>query len=86
MLENSDSNLYADDTSVSAADELLTEAQCKVNADLETIGKWLYVNKLSADLIKTEYMIVASTPKLRTTSFSPLIQLDGKPNQTCPED
>ena len=26
VLENSDSNLYADDTSVSAADELLTEA------------------------------------------------------------
>ena len=31
VLENSDSNLYADDTSVSAADELLTEAQRKMN-------------------------------------------------------
>ena len=38
VLENSDSNLYADDTSVSAADELLTEAQRKINADLETVG------------------------------------------------
>ena len=40
-LENNDSNLYADDTSVSAADGLLTEAQRKINADLETVGKWL---------------------------------------------
>ena len=79
MLENSDSNLYADDASVSAADELLTEAQRKINADLETVGKWLYANKLSSNLVKTEYMIVASTPKLRTTSFSPLIKLNGKP-------
>ena len=79
MLENSDSNLYADDTSVSAADELLTEAQRKINADLETVGIWLYANKLSANLVKTEYKIVASAPKLRTTSFSPLIKLDGKP-------
>ena len=75
----SDSNLYADDTSVSAADELLTEAQRKINADLETVGIWLYANKLSANLVKTEYMIVASAPKLRSTSFSPLIKLDGKP-------
>ena len=55
VLENSDSNLYADDTSVSAADGLLTEAQRKINADLETLGIWLYANKLSANLIKTEY-------------------------------
>ena len=79
VLENSDSNLYADDTSVSAADGLLTEAQRKINADLETVGIWLYANKLSANLVKTEYMIVASAPKLRSTSFSPLIKLDGKP-------
>ena len=77
--EISDSNLYADDTSVSAAGELLTKAQCKIYADLETIGKWLYANKLSPNLVKTEYMIVASAPKLWTTSFGPLIKLDGKP-------
>ena len=79
MLENSDSNLYANGTSVSAADELLTEAQGKINPDLETVGKWLYANKLSTNLVKTEYIIVASAPKLRTISFSPLIKLDGKP-------
>ena len=79
VLENSDNNLYADDTSASAADELLTEAQRKINAHLETVGKWLYANKLSANLAKTEYTIVVSAPKLRTTSFSPLIKLNGKP-------
>ena len=57
VLENSDSNLYADDISVSAADELLTEAQRKIDADLENIGKWLYANKLSTNLIKTEYLL-----------------------------
>ena len=36
-------------------------------------------NKLSLNLVKTEYMIIASSPKLKHIDFSRLIKLTGKP-------
>ena len=79
MLENSESSLYADDTNLSTSDKILSNAQQKLNKDLETLGNWLHVNKLSANLVKTEYMIIASAHKLKSVNYSPLIMLNKKP-------
>ena len=79
ILENSHSNLYADDTNVSIADELLQRAHENLNADMVILEKWLDANRLSPNLVKTEYMIIASTPKLKSLDYSPLIKLAGKP-------
>ena len=79
VLENSDSNLYADDTKISAAEKLLLKAQENLNTDIKTLQQWLDANKLSPNLVKTEYMIIASSPKLRHIDFSPPIKLAGKP-------
>ena len=79
ILENSHSNLYGDDTSVSTADELLQRAHENLNADMVILEKWLDANRLSPNLVKTEYMIIASTPKLKSLDYSPLIKLAGKP-------
>ena len=64
VLQNSDSNLYADDTNISTAEELLLKAQENLNTDIKTLEQWLDANKLSPNLVKTEYMIIASSPKL----------------------
>ena len=79
ILENSHSNLYADDTNVSTADELLQRAHENLNADMIILEKWLDANRLSPNLVKTEYMIIASTPKLKSLDYSPLVKLAGKP-------
>ena len=79
VLQNSGSNLYADDTNMSTAEELLLKAQENLNTDIKTPEQWLGVNKLSPNLVKTEYMIIASSPKLKHIDFSPLIKLAGKP-------
>ena len=79
ILENSDSNLYADDTNISTAEELLLKAQENLNTDIKTLEQWLDANKLSPNLVKTEYMIIASPAKLKHIDFSPLIKLAGKP-------
>ena len=63
-VEYSDTNLFADDTNLTCTDNMLSEAQQKVNHDLAVLGEWLAANKLSANLIKTEYMILATAPKL----------------------
>ena len=71
--------LYADDSNLANADRLLKVAQDKLNADLERLEKMLYLNKLTPNIDKTEYMIIATSPKLKSLSDSPLIKLSGKP-------
>ena len=75
ILENSESSLYADDTNLSTSDEILSNVQQKLNNDLKTLGNWLHLNKLSANLVKTEYMIIASAHRLKSVNYSPLIAL-----------
>ena len=79
VLENSDSNLHADDTNISTAEELLLKAQENLKVDIETLEQWSDADKLSPNLVKTEYMFIASPPKLKYIDFSPLIKLAGKP-------
>ena len=78
-VEHSETNLFADDTNLTCTDKMLHEAQQKINDDLAVLGEWVAANKLSANLIKTEYMILAKAPKLNKMNFSPLIKLNGKP-------
>ena len=51
----------------------------KVNDDLDTLGNWLSANKLSANLVKTEYMIIATSAKLNALDYSPIMELNGTP-------
>ena len=75
-LEHSETNLFADDTNLTCTAKLISEAQRKINDDLLVLGIWLLASKLSANLVKTEYMILATSPKLKALDFSPLIKLN----------
>ena len=66
--------MYADDTSLTNTDRELNLAQRKLDNDLDTSGKWISANKSSANLIKTEYMIIATSAKLNTSDYSPIIE------------
>ena len=57
---------------------MLCKAQEKLNKDLVELGNWLSANKLSANLVKTEYMILGTAPKLKALDYSPVIKLNGK--------
>ena len=70
-------NLFADDTIVTCTAKLIREAQRKINDDLLVLAIWLSANKLSVNLVKTEYMILATSPKSKALDFSPLIKLNG---------
>ena len=78
-VEHSETNLFVDDTDLPCTDNMLSEAQQKINHDLAVLGEWLAANKLSANPIKTEYMILATAPKLNKMNSSPLIKLNGNP-------
>ena len=64
-LEHSETNLFADDTNLTCTTKLISEAQRKVNDDFLVLGIWLSANKLSANLVKIESMILATSPKFK---------------------
>ena len=76
-LEHSETNLFADDTNLTCTVKMISEAQRKINDDLLVLGIWLSANKLSANLVKTEYMILATSSSLKALDFGPLIKLNG---------
>ena len=43
------------------------------------LGKWLSANKLSSNLVKTEYMLISASVKLKALDYRPIIELKGKP-------
>ena len=57
--------IYADDVNISTAEELLLKAQENLNTDIKTLEQWLDANKMSPNLVKMEYMIIASSPELK---------------------
>ena len=59
------SKLHADDTDISTSDKSINEAEEQVNKDLNNIYNWLIANKLSLNVIKTNYMIFATTHKIK---------------------
>ena len=61
------------------SDPVQNRAQENLNTDIKTLKQWLDANKLSPNLVKTECMIIASSPKLKNVDFRPFIKLAGKP-------
>ena len=58
------SELYADDTGLSASGKKPYDVDKLINLDLDKIYSWLLANKLSINVEKTKYMIFATEYKL----------------------
>ena len=52
--------MFADDTNLTAVGETLGEAEKRAGVDLGNVKKWLSLNKLSLNIAKTEYILIAS--------------------------
>jgi hypothetical protein len=55
--------MFADDTT-SACGKSLLEIENKINSDLANINAWFLANKLSLNLVKTEYLLIGSRSKI----------------------
>ena len=60
-IENGHVTMYADDTSTSCDVKSVHDITVKVIPDLVKLCDWLKSNKLSINMIKTEFMIIGST-------------------------
>ena len=55
-----ESSLYADDAALLLADENVKRLKRTINRELKLLDDWLISNKLTLNLIKTNYMLIAN--------------------------
>lgn len=72
-LDHTKPRLYADDTIISIASKSATELHQKINYDLARVSDWLLANKLSLNVVKSEYILIGSKFKVPSFgSFAPI--------------
>jgi len=57
-------SMYADDTSITSSGTDIHLIELKVNEDLKQLENWLVTNRLSINVVKTEFMIIGSRQRL----------------------
>ena len=73
----SDEHLYADDTTLTYADNDFDQILTVMNKDLHELDDWLNKNKLSLNVIKTKCMFIGTRQKLATLPSQPAVEIDG---------
>jgi hypothetical protein len=58
--------MFADDTSISYSANTTGELQNVINSELKKLNSWLITNRLSLNIVKTEFMVIGSQQKLRS--------------------
>lgn len=58
--------MYADDTNLTYSACSVDELQRQMGKDLEKLSTWLAVNKLTLNILKTEYMLIGSRQRIST--------------------
>ena len=71
--------MFADDTTLTASDKSISELQVTINHDLANVNRWLSANKLSLNLIKTEYLLIGSRHNINNVSAVPNVSVGDVP-------
>ncbi len=58
--------MFANDTNITVSGKSIDEAEVAINADLNNIREWLLSNRLSLNLVKTEYLLIGSRHNINT--------------------
>lgn len=77
-LDFTSSDMYADDTQITALAETIDELEDILNWDIENLHTWLCANKLSANATETEFITIASNYRLKQFIADPKIKLGNK--------
>ena len=71
--------MFADDTTLTACGKSLLKIESKINSDLANVNAWLLANKLSLNLVKTEYLLIGSRSKINNLTSEPNIVINNRP-------
>ena len=61
--------MYADDTNLTFTACNIPELQEQMSVDIQCLKNWLIANKLTLNVIKTEFMLVGSRQRIATMTF-----------------
>ena len=75
-LSHSQPRMFADDTHLTLADNDITKIERNLNDDLANISQWLIVNKLTLNMLKTEFMVIGSRQRLYTLDSAPVFLIN----------
>ena len=78
-LKFSSARMFADDTTLTASGESVLDAEVAINHDLANIKQWLSANKLSLNLVKTEYLLIGSRHNINNLFHAPRIHVGDMP-------
>ncbi|CAB4042443.1 Hypothetical predicted protein, partial [Paramuricea clavata] len=78
-LQQSTARMFADDTNITVSGKSIKEAEVAVNVDLNNIREWLLSNRLSLNLVKTEYLLIGSRHNINTLEEQPRVFIGDEP-------
>ena len=75
-LNHATARLFADDTNLTVAGISIQEIESNMNRDLPYVNEWLLANKLSLNVVKTEFILIGSAQKLNSVVIQPNIEIN----------
>ena len=78
-LEYSSTKMIADDTTLTPSGKSISKLQMTITCDLANVKQWLPANKLSLNLIKTEYLLIGSRHNINNIFAVPVISVGDVP-------
>ena len=76
FVKDSNISMYADDTGLSSEISNALEINSELVSDFLKVCDWLKANKLSLNIVKTEYMIIETSQKLIQLGTMPKIKVN----------
>ena len=76
-ISNSQPRLYEDNTHLTYADSDIYTIEASLNQHLSNINGCFNANKLTPNMTKTEFMLIAPRQKLNSLSVPPALEING---------
>ena len=70
-LQFTSARLFADDMNITVSGKSIEEMERTINLDLLNVKEWLLANKLSLNIVKTEYLLIGSPHNIKHLSSEP---------------
>ena len=71
-------SIFADDTGISVSSDSVPDIQRLLREDISAIQCWMHENKLTLNALKTEFILIASKPRLKEIEETCCIDVQGE--------
>ncbi|CAB3980152.1 RNA-directed DNA polymerase from mobile element jockey-like [Paramuricea clavata] len=78
-LEYSSTRMFADDTILTVSGKSMQDVEVAINHDLTNVKQWLSANRLSLNLVKTEYLLIGSRYNINNLLAAPNVFVGDTP-------